>query len=209
MQGHIMTEPTSRTPTGCPAPATRAAPAPGAADQATSVMPGRSNSPSKAASMPSAGQASRNESPVDESRFSNAAIADSAPPSSRPNTTTAARCPGEGCTGGRYPAPPNSAPTSPTMFRTTITCMVLDKGSDSAKVKSDLKDKLAQMVADGGPMASLVSRAGNSLKICVESLEDLVGCLGPGEGSGVLVPGFDPVADVFLECWQGFVHASA
>jgi aryl-alcohol dehydrogenase-like predicted oxidoreductase len=57
--------------------------------------------------------------------------------------------------------------------------------------------------------AQLVCRARNSLKICVESFEDLIGGLGPEEGSRVLIPCLDPIADVFLQCWQGFVHAAA
>jgi uncharacterized protein len=55
----------------------------------------------------------------------------------------------------------------------------------------------------------LVSRARNPLKICVEAFEDLVGGLGPGEWSWVLVPGGDPGPDVFLQCRQGFVYAAA
>ncbi len=56
---------------------------------------------------------------------------------------------------------------------------------------------------------ALVSCARNPLKICVESFEDLVGGLGPGEGAWVLVPDGDPGADVFLEGLQVLVHAAA
>ncbi len=43
------------------------------------------------------------------------------------------------------------------MFRTAMTWIVLDKGSDEAKAKGDLKDKVKQMVADGGLTATLGS----------------------------------------------------
>jgi hypothetical protein len=36
------------------------------------------------------------------------------------------------------------------MFRTAMTWIVLDRGSETAKAKGDLKDKVKQMVADGG-----------------------------------------------------------
>lgn len=36
------------------------------------------------------------------------------------------------------------------MFRTAMTCIVNDKGSPAAKAKGDLKEKVKQMVADGG-----------------------------------------------------------
>ena len=45
----------------------------------------------------------------------------------------------------------------------------------------------------------LVSRAGSSLKKSSEGGQDLVGRFGPDEGLGVLVPGLDPGADVFLQ----------
>ena len=45
----------------------------------------------------------------------------------------------------------------------------------------------------------LVSRAGSSLKKSSEGSQDLVGRFGPDEGLGVLVPGLDPGADVFLQ----------
>ncbi len=41
------------------------------------------------------------------------------------------------------------------MFRTAITCMIEDQGSENAKSKPDLKEKIKQMVLDGGPMAAL------------------------------------------------------
>lgn len=41
------------------------------------------------------------------------------------------------------------------MFRTAMTWIVDDKGSASAKAKGDLKDKVKQMVADGGLTATL------------------------------------------------------
>ena len=44
-------------------------------------------------------------------------------------------------------AAPNGAVA---MFRTAMTWMVEDRGSPEAKAKSDLKDKVKQMVADGG-----------------------------------------------------------
>jgi hypothetical protein len=43
------------------------------------------------------------------------------------------------------------------MFRTAMTWMVDDKGSDAAKAKGDLKDKVKQMVADGGLTATVGS----------------------------------------------------
>jgi len=68
----------------------------------------------------------------------------------------------------------------------------------------------ASLVGRGGfTRFDLVSCARNSLKICVESFEDLVGGLGPGEGAWVLVPDGDPGADVFLEGLQVLVHAAA
>ena len=36
------------------------------------------------------------------------------------------------------------------MFRTAMTWMVVDKGSEEAKAKGDLKEKVKQMVVDGG-----------------------------------------------------------
>lgn len=36
------------------------------------------------------------------------------------------------------------------MFRTALTWIVDDRGSEAAKAKGDLKDKVKQMVADGG-----------------------------------------------------------
>jgi len=57
--------------------------------------------------------------------------------------------------------------------------------------------------------AHLVSCARNSLKVCVESFEDVVGGLGPGEGAWVLVPDGDPGADVFFQRLQVLVHAAA
>ncbi len=41
------------------------------------------------------------------------------------------------------------------MFRTAMTWIVDDKGSAAAKGKDDLKDKVKQMVADGGLTATL------------------------------------------------------
>ena len=41
------------------------------------------------------------------------------------------------------------------MFRTTMTWMVLDKGSETAKAKGDLKEKVKQMVAEGGLTATI------------------------------------------------------
>lgn len=41
------------------------------------------------------------------------------------------------------------------MFRTAMTWIVDDKGSVAAKAKSDLKDKVKQMVVDGGLTATL------------------------------------------------------
>lgn len=41
------------------------------------------------------------------------------------------------------------------MFRTAMTWMVDDKGSPEAKAKGDLKDKVKQMVADGGLTATI------------------------------------------------------
>jgi hypothetical protein len=41
------------------------------------------------------------------------------------------------------------------MFRTAMTWIVLDRGSDEAKAKRDLKDKVRQMIAEGGLSASL------------------------------------------------------
>jgi hypothetical protein len=43
------------------------------------------------------------------------------------------------------------------MFRTAMTWIVQDKGSDEAKAKGDLKDKVKKMVADGGLTATLGS----------------------------------------------------
>lgn len=43
------------------------------------------------------------------------------------------------------------------MFRTAMTWIVNDKGSEAAKAKGDLKDKVKQMVADGGLTAPLGS----------------------------------------------------
>lgn len=43
------------------------------------------------------------------------------------------------------------------MFRTAMTWMVDDKGSPEAKAKGDLKDKVKQMVADGGLTATIGS----------------------------------------------------
>src|SRR6185312_147012 len=42
-----------------------------------------------------------------------------------------------------------------------------------------------------------------------EGAEDLVGCLGPGERPGVVVPGGDPVADVVFQGLDGGVDAAA
>lgn len=41
------------------------------------------------------------------------------------------------------------------MFRTAMSYMVEDHGSAEAKSKADLKDKIKQMVNDGGPMAAV------------------------------------------------------
>ena len=41
------------------------------------------------------------------------------------------------------------------MLRTAMTWIVDDKGSSEAKAKSDLKEKVKQMVADGGLTATL------------------------------------------------------
>lgn len=41
------------------------------------------------------------------------------------------------------------------MFRTAMTWIVLDKGSAEAKAKGDLKDKVRQMVSDGGLTSTL------------------------------------------------------
>lgn len=41
------------------------------------------------------------------------------------------------------------------MFRTAMTWMVDDRGSPAAKAKGDLKDKVKQMVADGGLTAAI------------------------------------------------------
>lgn len=49
-------------------------------------------------------------------------------------------------------AAPNAATA---MLRTAITHMIEDRGSEAARAKHDLKDKIKQMVVDGGPMASL------------------------------------------------------
>ena len=43
------------------------------------------------------------------------------------------------------------------MFRTAMTWIVHDKGSEAAKAKGDLKDKVKQMVADGGLTAAVGS----------------------------------------------------
>jgi hypothetical protein len=43
------------------------------------------------------------------------------------------------------------------MFRTAMTWIVDDKGSTQAKAKGDLKDKVKQMVADGGLTATVGS----------------------------------------------------
>jgi hypothetical protein len=45
------------------------------------------------------------------------------------------------------------------MLRTALTWIVEDKGSASAKAKTDLKDKLKAMVADGGLPAALAEWA--------------------------------------------------
>ncbi len=49
-------------------------------------------------------------------------------------------------------AAPNGAVA---MFRTAITYMVNDRGSAAAQARPDLKEKIKQMIVDGGPMASL------------------------------------------------------
>ncbi|HET6877731.1 MAG TPA: DUF4145 domain-containing protein [Jatrophihabitans sp.] len=41
------------------------------------------------------------------------------------------------------------------LFRTALSYIVEDKGSQAAKAKGDLKSKLAQMTAEGGPVAAL------------------------------------------------------
>lgn len=43
------------------------------------------------------------------------------------------------------------------MFRTAMTWIVDDKGSEAARAKGDLKSKVTQMVADGGLTATLGS----------------------------------------------------
>lgn len=49
-----------------------------------------------------------------------------------------------------------NAPNGATaMFRTALAYIVEDKGSQTAKAKPDLKDKLKQMAAEGGPVAAL------------------------------------------------------
>src|SRR5258707_12297358 len=58
-------------------------------------------------------------------------------------------------------------------------------------------------------IARLVSPGRDSMKICGEAFEDLVGGLGPGEGPGVLVPGLDPVADVPFQRLDVLVGATA
>lgn len=45
------------------------------------------------------------------------------------------------------------------MFRTALTYMVEEHGSPEAKSKGDLKDKIKQMVKDGGPVGNLGSWA--------------------------------------------------
>jgi hypothetical protein len=49
-------------------------------------------------------------------------------------------------------AAPNGAVA---MFRTALTNMVAEFGSPAALAKGDLKDKIAQMVRDGGPLGAL------------------------------------------------------
>jgi hypothetical protein len=41
------------------------------------------------------------------------------------------------------------------VFRTAIIYMIEDRGTAAAKAKPDLKDKIKQMIKDGGPMAAL------------------------------------------------------
>src|SRR6266511_4694667 len=55
--------------------------------------------------------------------------------------------------------------------------------------------------------AVLVSCAGDSLTICSERIEDLVGGLGPHKRPWVLVPGVDPRPDVSLQGLPALVDA--
>jgi YD repeat-containing protein len=55
---------------------------------------------------------------------------------------------------------------------------------------------------------NLVSCARGSLAKCCDAVEDLVGGLGPHERAWILVPGFDPGADVGLEGLDAFVDAA-
>jgi hypothetical protein len=48
-------------------------------------------------------------------------------------------------------------------------------------------------------MRALCARVPNSLAVGSEGFEDIVGCLGPGERFGVLIPLVDPLADVGLK----------
>src|SRR6266536_5336714 len=54
----------------------------------------------------------------------------------------------------------------------------------------------------------LVSCAGDSLTICSERIEDLVGGLGPHKRPWVLVPGLDPRPDVSLQGLHALVDAA-
>jgi hypothetical protein len=53
----------------------------------------------------------------------------------------------------------NASNGAAAVFRTALAYLVEDKGSDQAKSKRDLKDKIAQMARDGGLAASLVDWA--------------------------------------------------
>ena len=53
-----------------------------------------------------------------------------------------------------------------------------------------------------------MSRTGDSLNKSSDRAEDLFGGLGPDEGLRVVVPGFDPVADVGFECLDRAVVAA-
>src|SRR6266511_2287793 len=55
---------------------------------------------------------------------------------------------------------------------------------------------------------ALVSCAGDSLTICSERIEDLVGGLGPHKRPWVLVPGLDPRPDVSLQGLHALVDAA-
>lgn len=54
-----------------------------------------------------------------------------------------------------------------------------------------------------------MSCAGNSLMIMGEGVEDLLGGLAPDERPWCLVPGLDPLTDVFLQRYHAFADAAS